>query len=414
MEEIHLIQLELMIIEQVSDWEAGNKSAGAEGANSDWTKPVTLIVTLPNGTMRTISFSQDHARRHWFAMCPVSSKIGELKLCAGCRVIGYLGKDEQKEDWPNHRELCKALKEARGKADHWKGNIKESNQLVSFLKQKLDRNLTQFELDIAEYPRICMICSQGDNQADLKPCKECYSVAFCASDKHEEEGKLKHGKYCNALETAAIDYRNEITLGHQVQNYVPKVAKKYKPLPQTGIEEFFKGEIETLVSKKLAGYVDSELRHITFMYSCPLTVLYGAQHAINDLEHRDTLTIHLLGARRAEFRHLGGWDILGAQLPNIKRLKLIFIGDEIEMQQFPGQFKYKGKELQKERAALETWFHFEPPSLYQDWVHTNRYSAPDLIVALDCGFKFYPTWRPALEAMKTKSPQCPLIFTGIY
>ena len=28
-------------------------------------------------------------------MCAVTSKIGNVKLCAGCKVVGYIGKEEQ-------------------------------------------------------------------------------------------------------------------------------------------------------------------------------------------------------------------------------------------------------------------------------------------------------------------------------
>ena len=28
-------------------------------------------------------------------MCAVTSKIGNVKLCAGCKVVGYNGKEEQ-------------------------------------------------------------------------------------------------------------------------------------------------------------------------------------------------------------------------------------------------------------------------------------------------------------------------------
>ena len=36
--------------------------------------------------------------------------------------------------------------------------------------------------------------------------------------------------------------------------------------------------------------------------------------------------------------------------------------------------------------------------------------SPDLVVALDCGFKFYPSWVPAIREM-LKYADVPLIFT---
>ena len=70
-----------------------------------------MVVSLPDGKTKTIAISQDTAggKRYWFGICPVSSKIGNLKMCGGCKMVGYVGKEEQKEDWPKHKQLCKIL-----------------------------------------------------------------------------------------------------------------------------------------------------------------------------------------------------------------------------------------------------------------------------------------------------------------
>ena len=51
------------------------------------------------------------------------------------------------------------------------------------------------------------------------------------------------------------------------------------------------------------GYQESELRYLTFLYTCPLTVLYaGEQAGLAGGKSVDTvtsLTVHLVGARYA-------------------------------------------------------------------------------------------------------------------
>ena len=97
-------------------------------SSTEWTKVKRYVVHLPNGSTRTLSISQEPARRqvtfrfrnviqgtnlnaeltnftttcfyhnsfrYWFGMCAVTSKIGNVKLCAGCKVVGYIGKEEQ-------------------------------------------------------------------------------------------------------------------------------------------------------------------------------------------------------------------------------------------------------------------------------------------------------------------------------
>lgn len=156
----------------------------------------------------------------------------------------------------------------------------------------------------------------GDNQNGLKECRNCFCVAF--SPEHYDEGvKLHKSEDCHELKMAAEDYKHEITLGHQVQSYSPNIIKKYVPLP-TDIETFFREDIHGLVSNKLPGYQDSELRYVTFLYTCPLSVLYGLEQAGGLaggvlVQEAKELTIHLVGTRIAEMRHLGGWEIIACR-----------------------------------------------------------------------------------------------------
>ena len=287
------------------------------------------------------------------------------------------------------------------------------------MEKKLKRSLNQYEVDIVEHPRICLVCQEGKNQGILRNCRDCFCVAFCKicvekNKKNPIKAIMRHKeKYCKALRTAAEDYKNEVNLGHQVIQYQPKIVKKYQML-EGDIEDFFRADVGNLVSNKLEGYQESELRYLTFMYTCPLTVLFGLQAEglfENPIDKISDLTIHLVGVRRAELRHVTGWEVIPSRLPNLKRLKLVFIGDESPTpKDFPKEFTYKSKDLQAERPGLEVRYFFEPPGFYQDYFQSNRFVKPDLVVALDCGFKFYPAWIPAIRIVLEKI-KCSLLFT---
>ena len=60
-----------------------------------WDQGKRLVVTLPNGTTKTVAISQGAQKRYWFGICPISSKIGNLKMCSCCKIVGYVGKEEQ-------------------------------------------------------------------------------------------------------------------------------------------------------------------------------------------------------------------------------------------------------------------------------------------------------------------------------
>ncbi len=193
-------------------------------AISGWQTTRRLVVHVPDGSTRTISVSQTPDKRYWFGLCCVSSKIGGMKQCGGCHVVGYIGKEEQKQDWPQHKALCKVLQAARANADLWTTKM-SPDELLRRLRAGLDRAPTQFELDIAHHPRVCLVCKSGEQQGKLRDCKGCYCAAFCPD--HHEDGMAKHAPDCEKLHTAIVDYRNEITVGHQVQNYLPTAETKY-------------------------------------------------------------------------------------------------------------------------------------------------------------------------------------------
>lgn len=409
LEEKHLVHLELMIMEQVADWELD--IGKVEASSTEWTKVKRYVVHLPNGSTRTLSISQQPERRYWFGMCAVTSKIGSVKLCAGCKVVGYIGKEEQKEDWPQHKKLCKVLQTARGKSDHWTCQT-SGEKLLAMVEAGLGRKPTQFEHDIALHPRVCMVTGSGEGQNELRECRNCFCVAFSPNN-YDEGIKLHKSEDCEALKTAAEDYKHEITLGHQVQNYSPKVLNKYQALP-TDIEAFFREDVTGIVSNKLPGYQESELRYLTFLHSCSLTVLWaleqsGLRGGVR-VEEAKELTLHLVGTRISEMRHLGGWEIIACRLPKLRRLRIVFVGLEAVTGDFPREFSYKGKDLQNERPEVEIKYHLEPPQTYQEFAKTKSYSAPDAVAALDCGFKFYPEWRPAIKEF-LGNQDCPIIFT---
>lgn len=171
-----------------------------------------------------------------------------------------------------------------------------------------------------------------------------------------------------------------------------------------------------LVSNKVPGFRESELRYLTFLYTCPLTTLFGMQHAMMpkgiSINEAQSITIHLVGVRVAEFRNVVGWEILAQELPNLKNLNLIFIGDECPLAELPRDFTYKSKEIQQSRQESDDLRirYVLVDKFYQDYAKNNAYIEPDFVVALDCGFKFYPSWTKAIPEMVRKSGAA-LIFT---
>jgi len=247
--------------------------------------------------------------------------------------VGYFSKEDQKADWNDHKVVCKAvtgLMKSLG-VKHVCEKL-SGDRLVEAMSRALGRDLKQDEMDLCHYPRVCGLCGQGGSQQDaLRNCTRCHCIAWCPDC--IEKGKEGHEEWCHLLKTSLEDYKHEKSLGHQVQKFVPPIETTFKPLPAS-IESLFEKEVGKLVSNKLPGYQESELRYLTFLYTCPLSVLYGVEQAglsSGPVEEVESLTIHLVGARLAEMRHLVGWEIIALRLPKLKSLHIIFIGDEVSL-----------------------------------------------------------------------------------
>ena len=118
-----------------------------------------------------------------------------------------------------------------------------------------------------------------------------------------------------------------------------------------------------------------------------------------------------------------GWEIIAHELPNLKHLNLVFVGDECPLAELPRDFAYKSKEIQQHRKNDELRIRYVLiDKLYQDYAQNNAFIDPDFVVvsrrlfvftlyvhvflglqALDCGFKFYPSWNKAIPQMLRKT-----------
>lgn len=74
---------------------------------------------------------------------------------------------------------------------------------------------------------------------------------------------------------------------------------------------------------------DSEVRQLSFDYTCQLTALYGASKAMT-LYQREKLVIHVVGARLAETLDLTRWEIFFHRLCKLRHLTVVFVGPELQ------------------------------------------------------------------------------------
>ena len=166
----------------------------------------------------------------------------------------------------------------------------------------LSRPLSQYESDLVTHARLCAVCLEG-NQASLVNCPDCHGAAWCKEGGCREEDEQLHKMACADLKHLLEDER-EAQKGRSLSCYLPLPQPSYSPLPK---------DLPTLLEPGTDQLLEpnhnraSEFRQLSLTYTCPATALWGAELAGIDLEGRSSLTLHVVGARRAEVEQAGAW-----------------------------------------------------------------------------------------------------------
>ena len=163
--------------------------------------------------------------------------------------------------------------------------------------------------------RICLVCHNAD-QTSLKNCSRCQCVAYCSDECREEDEEL-HSTVCSSLRNCILDHRMQVTRGDRLRCYLPPMSPESRQL-NTDFESVFSRDCDKLFTEDdCQDYRESQVRQLTYTYTCPATVLHACHVA--QLTSASGLVIHVVGARTAEVDDAAAWSIIPATIPNIKK-----------------------------------------------------------------------------------------------
>ena len=125
----------------------------------------------------------------------------------------------------------------------------------------------------------------------------------------------------NAIQDAAVSrVRGDSGV---VQSFLPPPGQHSGPAPP--LEIWLGQDTLPLFSKTdTAELRASEVRQLSLVYTGPATALRACHTA--GLHTAPRLTLHLVGARRAEAEQAAAWSLLPARLPNLKHLTIVLVG----------------------------------------------------------------------------------------
>lgn len=330
----------------------------------------------------------------------------KLQRCQGCQLVAYCGRECQRNDWGNHKILCKefpakegknilvlAQEETISKPRKNKSNVASEEELEAhtiFMAKQIERvQAIKGDLSIFMYPRMCMICCEA-RPTKLFDCI-CCAVVFC-SETHKNKSKL-HLSMCKArlddLEHRALLIKNKSILK------LPCILKEEikignKPVDFKHLDELRKRVVGQLQSKLPEGDIDYEaykklileLQNIIInRLSFPLTIhnilqRLGVGDERKPLEEITSLNIHVLSDK--PFVDSSIWEYFMHMIPNLKELHVTLVSHIFE------NSDWYMKDINLKRCKMcEKKDRVIEYTIYKNHYHmffsSEKYTTPDVI-----------------------------------
>lgn len=331
------------------------------------------------------------------SLCHVCKQFSaDLKRCAVCKTIAYCSKEHQKQDWPEHKRLCKVISLTNSTVTYKVGcNLDEWKRyrikLQSHWKVLLKHELLPYECQMWMFPRACAKCF---SKTDLKDCLNCLSVAYCCLA-HEQSEKHIHEPLCDKLRLC-----REIDLYLLQKRQYPAV----RCIPHLKEKIYFPDNISEVMNKLFTEtfYENFTEPHFEYILKTDCTTTFcTAAFVMNTLKiYEENLVVHVTGA--ASFEAFTNWSLVSQNIfhcfPVVKKIEWILVGPEAEYLPTDAGMCSICINVQKRSYVVKTY-----KKMYEEIV--DQLPAPHLVVALNSGLHEFEneaerdTWRNGIPCL---------------
>jgi tetratricopeptide (TPR) repeat protein len=128
-----------------------------------------------------------------------------LRKCGNCFTAQYCGKQCQKSDWKNHKEICNYLVPVEGSViehSHISSNSGSAINKEGLLPTKRRENTLQDNKEVRNQPtaqseaKLCYYCKKPET--NLKKCTYCFTAQYCGKQCQKSDWN-NHKKLCDRL-----------------------------------------------------------------------------------------------------------------------------------------------------------------------------------------------------------------------
>ncbi|XP_014468613.1 PREDICTED: uncharacterized protein LOC106741307 [Dinoponera quadriceps] len=340
------------------------------------------------------------------------------ETCEFCGMVSYCSDEHKKQGWPRHRDLCEVLTEvcAIGGGLSLMTELTPDDyriyrlKLIEIVECRLGRPLELWEKEVILYPRVCRSCRHFSKA--LLYCPDCEIELYCRG---HEDG---HEQWCREFQV----FRRVLLMQHENGHVDPEIPDTFQKDPLCLPDDF-----DSLMARlydclpyyrDMDCYTYCNLSHIS---TIPLTALYSMQISCQNWGIVDTFVVHVIGAEfQFECINLHVWEKFFLHLiPNLKRLRLMFIGPELRLPTVPLKLLTAVKICSACKTSdRHVNVSFHPGKFYHDFCRSKQFIKPDLVCLFnpglyrETGFEGRDTWPDTIrEFCKTSVPICVTSYT---
>ncbi|KAF9022153.1 hypothetical protein BDZ89DRAFT_1070891 [Hymenopellis radicata] len=378
----------------------------------------------------------------------------KLSKCTRCKRVSYCGSGCQKDDWAQHKAICKALHASEQEpmlqmtlefslSDVASTDVAFLNELgmqatqaeVQFVSRARGHPLAVnvVEQNLVCYQSRCIGCTRTDRMLRMSPsssrysslatCPDCKMAFYCCED-HWTAMRAVHAEQpCedghDGLTQCQLnrEIREDVKRSHAHPNVDPEQPFAYCParvqdawasLDGASWTSEYKALLETDLGKSEAAWLRAASEQLSF----PMTILRGLELLHNDdaWTKKETLTIHIIGAYQAEVLVGHVFEEVLHRVPGIKTLKLVLTGPQLPELVRP--FSTASMSLDvcpKCKKAGRTRIQVMRRELYHELKNEDK---PDLAVAFNTGLseESPETWPETIKVLVDR--KIPSVFTS--
>lgn len=340
---------------------------------------------------------------YWGAclVCNITAAKGKpLKRCSRCHSVYYCSPEHQRLHWKEHKQLCTHLSKAAQAAEQetffcgaagssssewnkFRGNAVRTASVI------LARPLELMEQEVLLFPRTCRLASCHLAVGELQDCTACHAVTYC-SDSHREAQEAQHLPVCRQLRLCRLLDWQEARLGvglPAIPSHLDNTFLASAPDISHFLEQPWPGDHTNIIKE------EADWAFLTNQLSGPLTLLDVGCRFLPSLGSMASLTIHVVGAGIVEMMGLIKWEYLAHRLPQLRSLKYVFIGPELEAESEDSPVVPPCSSCTSLGRSISYLVHC---GTYSHYLKTGS-PAPDLVLAQNCGFSEFQASEDCIE-----------------